>query len=483
MTPGKTPPLQPEGRRLKAFFRRHSAAGNAQGCPALPLRLGGEGKHRPAAVLLLLLLSAALLLGGCGVDLAAWLPVNPTASAPAATQQSATAAPTSQATRSASATPSGPQTLQIWLPPQFDPAAGTSAAEALRARLVSFEADNPGFKVQVRVKAANGPGGLVESLATATGAAPTTLPALVALSRTDLETAALKGLVFPLDGLTRVVDNADWYPYARQLALIQGAAFGLPFAGDGMLLLYRPTKLTTPPTDWTGIVKASLPLAFPAADNQSLTTLLLYLSAGGQIKDSQGRPILQSEPLTRVLKQYSEGQKTGVFPNWLAQYQTDGQAWQAYREQRTQLLITWSSRYLADLPADTAAVPIPALGGQPLTLATGWLWAISDPLPERRAAAVRLAEYLVHSDFLAQWTSAAGYLPTRPSALTSWSNQGLRALLSPIALSAQVRPSNDVLLGLGPVLQEATLQVLKQQGDPAQTAQAAAERLAVSPSK
>jgi ABC-type glycerol-3-phosphate transport system substrate-binding protein len=371
----------------------------------------------------------------------------------------------------------------VWVSPPFDPAADTSAAKLLRARLAAFEAENTGFKVSVRVKAATGPGGMIDSLSAATAAAPGALPALVALPRTDLETAALKGLIFSLDGLTRVVDNADWYPYARQLALIQGSAFGLPFAGDGMLLLYRPTRLTTPPADWAGIIKASLPLAFPAADSQSLTTLLLYLSAGGQIKDNQGRPILQAEPLGRVLKQYSAGQQTGVFPTWLAQYQTDGQAWQAYREQRTHLVITWSSRYLADLPADTVAVPIPTLGNQPFTLATGWLWAVSEPQPDRRAAAARLAEYLVTSDFLSQWASAAGYMPTRPSALSSWSNQGLRALLSPVALAAQVRPSDDVLLGLGPVLQEATLQVIKQQGDPVQTAQVAVERLAVSPTK
>ena len=431
----------------------------------------------------LLWVAVAMSLTGCGVDLAGWLQVNPTAAAPAVSQQTDTPAPTQQATHSASATPSGPQTLVIWVSPQFDPAADTSAAERLRARLAAFEVENIGFKVLVRVKAASGPGGMIDSLSAATAAAPGTLPALVALPRTDLETAALKGLIFPLDGLTRVVDNADWYPYARQLALIQGSAFGLPFAGDGMLLLYRPTRLTTPPADWAGIIKASLPLAFPAADSQSLTTLLLYLSAGGQIKDSQGRPILQAEPLARVLKQYSAGQQTGVFPTWLAQYQTDGQAWQAYREQRTHLLITWSSRYLADLPADTVAVPIPTMGGQSFTLATGWLWAVSEPQPERRAAAARLAEYLVTSDFLSQWASAAGYLPTRPSALSLWSNQGLRALLSPVALAAQVRPSNDVLLGLGPVLQEATLQVIKLQGDPVQTAQVAAERLAVSPTK
>ena len=375
------------------------------------------------------------------------------------------------------------QTLLIWVPPQFDPSNGTPGSDKLKARLAAFENENPGLKVQVRVKGASGSGGLLESLSAASAAAPGTLPSLIATSRSDLETAALKGLVFPLDGMSRLVDDADWYSYSRQLALIQGTAFGLPFAGDSLLMLYRPAKLPTPPTDWPGLIKAALPASFPAADNQSLLTLLLYLSAGGQVKDSQGRPTLQAEPLTQVLRLYADGQKAGIFPNWLAQYQTDGQAWQAYREQRTQLLITWSSRYLIDLPADTSAVPIPSLGGQSLTLATGWLWALVDPSADRRSAAVRLAEYLVNSDFLAQWSAATGYLPTRPSSLTGWSNQSLRALLSPVLLSSQVRPANDLLLGLGPILQEATLQIIKQQGDPAQTAQAAAERLSVPPSK
>jgi multiple sugar transport system substrate-binding protein len=421
---------------------------------------------------------------GCGVDIAGLLQSKTATPTPNGIfGKTPTSAATSQATRYASITPSGPQTLVIWLPPQFDPGAATPAAEKLRTRLASFEAENPGYKIQVRIKASNGPGGLVDELSTAGAAAPAVLPALVALSRSDLETAALKGLVYPLDNLSHQIDDPDWYPYARQLAMIQGSTFGLPFAGDGMILLYRPAKLPNPPADWPGLIKAGLPIAFPAADSQATVTLLLYLSAGGQVKDSLGRPQLQADPLTRVLRLIDDGVKGNIFPNWLAQYQTDGQAWQAYRDQRAQLLITWSSRYLADLPADTAACPIPSLGSQPMTLATGWVWAISTPQPERRAIAARLAEYLASSDFLAQWNSASGYLPPRPSAMATWSNQGMRGLLSPMALSAQIRPSNDLMLGLGPVLQDATLQVLKQQGDPAQAAQAAAERLTVSPTK
>ena len=419
---------------------------------------------------------------GCGVDLSGLLQAKTATPTAPAVSQTITPLPTDQ-TANATATPSGPQTLEIWVPPQFDPSGGSSAAGLLRNRLSEFEAQNPDLKVSVRVKAASGPGGLIESLSSASAAAPAVLPALVALSRSDLETAALKGLVFSLDGLTRIVDDTDWYAYARQLALIQGSAFGLPFAGDALLLLYRPAVLPNAPADWPALIASNLPTAFAAADGQALTTLQLYLSAGGEVKDNQGRPTLQTDPLAKVLKLIDDGVKAGVFPNWLAQYQTDGQAWQAYREQRAQLLITWSNQYLSDFPADTAAAPLPSLSDKPFTLATGWVWAISDPLPERRAASIRLAEFLVNSEFLAKWSADAGFLPTRPSALTAWSNEGLRALFSPIALSAQVRPSNDLLLGLGPILEDATLQILNQQGDPVQIAQAAAERLAVTPTK
>ena len=58
---------------------------------------------------------------------------------------------------------------------------------------------------------------------------------MVALSRADLEVAALKGLVFPLDGVSTVIDEADWYDYARQLAMVQGTTFALPFAGDALV--------------------------------------------------------------------------------------------------------------------------------------------------------------------------------------------------------------------------------------------------------
>jgi len=430
------------------------------------------------------LLVTSLSLTGCsGFTLPFLAPqatINPGSQPVTPAFPSSTAQPTQLVTATLTA-PSGPQVISMWVPPQFGPENNTPAAALLKNRLKVFEDQNPDVKIQVRVKAVTGPGSLLETLAAALAAAPLALPSLVALPRPDLETAALKGLIYPLDKLLETaIDDPDWYAYARQMALIQGSTFGLPFAGDGMLLMYRPAHVNMHTGDWAGILSQGQVESFPAADPQGLLTLNLYLALGGSVSDAQGRPTLQPEILAQVLKLYTDGSKQGVFPVWLTQYQTDGQAWQAYREQSSQWLVTWTSRYLSELPADSTAVVLPSLGPNQQTLANGWVWALSDPSPERRAIAVRLAEFLVQGNFLAEWSAAVGYLPTRSSALVSWPDQNQRGLINQVVLSAQLRPSSDLMASLGPVLADATQQVIKRQNDPVQAAQAAAERLTTS---
>jgi hypothetical protein len=82
----------------------------------------------------------------------------------------------------------------------------------------------------VRIKALDGPGGLLDALSAANAAAPLALPDLILLPRPQLETAALKGLLTPFDGLSASLNNGDWYDYARDLAQLQDSTFGLPLA-------------------------------------------------------------------------------------------------------------------------------------------------------------------------------------------------------------------------------------------------------------
>lgn len=429
------------------------------------------------------LIITSLLLAGCGnLNLPGLLRtvIPPTQTAPNSPLQATVSIPVDEtATLPApTATPSGPQTLTIWVPPQFDPQSGTPAGQQFQARINQFMNENPGVIIETRIKAAAGSGSLLESLTLANAAAtPESLPALVALPRSDMEVAALKGLIFPMDDYTSVIDQSDWFDYARQLALLQGATYGIPFAGDAMLLLYRPARVGASPLNWKEILSRGQPLAFPAADPQSLLTLLLYLSAGGQIVDSQGRPTLSAETLTSVLELYAEGAAQGTFPNMIADVQSDAQAWQFYRDKSANMVITWSSRYLSELPVDTSAVAITALDDKDYTLATGWMWALSDPLPERRAMSVKLAEYLTESEYLAQWSPVSGQLPVRPSGLNAITNQSLRSLLGQVIQSSNVRPTNDLITGVGPLLQESTLAMIERLNDPAQAAATVAERL------
>ena len=433
----------------------------------------------------LLPLFLLLLLVGCdlaqNIPLPVTLPGGATSTPTGAveTPAAATRAPTPSTPAGGEPTNAPAQSLTLWVPPEFDPAGDTAAGQVLRQRLAQFSREHGGTQVHVRVKAASGPGGLLESLTATSAAAPAALPSVIALPRPDLETAALKGLVVPLDGLSTVIDQQDWYDYARQLAMVQGATFALPFAGDALLVAYRPANVNAPPAELETIYRLGQPLAFPAGDPQAMFVLALYQSLGGTVEDAQRRPALQAEVLSQALTVLADGEQRGIFPNWLAQYETSGQVWQAFLDRRVNALVTWSSNYLSSLPPDTAATALPALDDTPLTLAAGWGWAVAEPVEQRRKESVELAEYLAEGDFLARWTEAAGYLPTRPSALTAWTDQSLKTLLSPVAVSAQARPSSDLLSSLGPVLEEATLKVLKRESDPTQAAQAASERLAV----
>lgn len=385
----------------------------------------------------------------------------------------ATLQPTAESTQPAP----GPTVLNIWLPPQFDPENGTPAGDLLKSRLEEYTAQRPDVRIQTRIKAASGSGGLLDSLSTANAAAPLIVPDLILLPRESVEIAALKGLLFPFDEYTNTLNDGDWYPYAQDLAHLQTSSYGFPFAGNALVSLFRPAEIEIPPEDWTSTLELAQPLAFPAADEQALFTLAQYLSTGGLIQNADGRPTLEPNPLIEVLSFYEQAEVAGVMPFWLTQFTTDEQSWESYTENQVNLVASWTNRYLTTLPGDTDAAPILTEDGVPLTLVNGWVWALSTPQIERQALSVDLAEFLTQGEFLSAWTEAGGYLPPRASALEGWSNASLRSIIEQVIQSAQIIPQNDVMAALGPVLQEAVVNVLKQQSDPATAASQAVDSL------
>jgi ABC-type glycerol-3-phosphate transport system substrate-binding protein len=363
------------------------------------------------------------------------------------------------------------------VPPQFDPNEDNSAARLLQAQLDQFTEQYPGVRIEVRVKAATGTGGMLASLTATNAAAPLAVPDLVALRREDLESAAIKGLIVPLDEITDAFEDQDWLTYAIELGLIEEKHFGLPFAGDGMIMIYRPSQIGDPPADLASALLLEEVLSFPAASPRALFPLALYLAQGGQIENEENRPDLDATQLTPVLAFFQEAEQSGLLPFWLTQYDTFPLALEPFQDNRAQMAIAWASTFLADPPMDTVAAVLPTLDGTPYTLADGWVWALSNPQDENQEASLLLAEFLTQSDFLTSWTQAGGYLPTRPSTLDSWPASPLRDLIVQFTESARIIPSTDVLTTIGPALQEATIQVLKEEANPEVAAQMAQDKV------
>ena len=72
-------------------------------------------------------------------------------------------------------------------------------------------------------------------------------------------------------------------------------------------------------------------------------------------------------------------------------------------------------------------------------------------------------------------------LPPHPSATLAWTDESLQAFVNQIAPTAQLVPSLDLITVLGPVLQQATVSVLKAEADATIAAETAVEKLTKQP--
>ena len=347
---------------------------------------------------------------------------------------------------------SEPNVLRVWLPPQFNPSTNNAASALLKQRLSNFEAGHPGLEIEVRIKAETGEADLLNALSLTSMAAPAALPDLVALPRPALEMAAQKALVRPFPEVSPELQESTWYPYARDLAKIDGTIYGIPFAGDASVIIYRSDLVWI--KTWDDILLSESHLVFAGADPQAETALSMYVSAGGELIDAQGRPSLDQEILTRVLEVFSKGRVAMVFPDAVKNLSGDDQVLQEYRTRRADMAIVHFSDYRAS--QDGLVQPLMGLDETHLTFATSWLWALAGQNPDNQPLATELAEFLTADDFLSKWIEETGYLPTRQFS----TNQSTESPVPSIIAAAQPVPSGDTLSVLGPVMQDALVRVL-----------------------
>ena len=340
-----------------------------------------------------------------------------------------------------------PRVLRVWLPPHFDPNADTDFAELLRQRLADFQSSHRGLRIEVRIKAVDGKAGLLNSLSITSAAAASASPDLIALSRVDLESAAKKGLLRPMDGLSTLLDDPNWYPFARELGHIQDIGYGLPFAADALVLIHRPDlEINT----WEDILSSEEPLLFPGDSSRLLVLLSIYASTGGKLVNEQGLPTLEEQALSQTLTIFHDGLEAEIFSPSMLESTTSEQPVQA---DRAGMIVNWAVNNWT--VGQNVMQPIPGQGVSAHAFANGWLWALAGSAPENQQMATELAEYLMEDAFLGEWTRETGYLPTR---ITLVDDQN--AELSTVLESAQVLPSDEVISTWGPILSQAASRVL-----------------------
>ncbi len=377
--------------------------------------------------------------------------------------------------------------LRVWLPPELaaDEVAG---ADVLRTQLEGF-ALAEGLTLDLRLKPVSGPGGMLPTLAAAALVAPDALPEALLLPRQALESAALKGLLLPLnelDASLTAANHASFFPFARDLGLVQDVPYGQALAGQALGLLYRPTDFPEgPPQHWEALLTGDLPLRWAAGDSQALLVLGLYQAAGGPLRDAEGRPTLDATVLASVLEAFYRMALRGQITSDLLEITDDAALWRAYGSGEGGVLLTDVTLPLrAPSPWRTALVPGPR--GEAWSWAWGYLWAVPTLPSSRQPRAARLLRALAAPEFLGLIDVEPGLdrrcfqaivdLPPHPDAVTAWDPNRWAERVRLFVATAQRLPTQDVLLTLGPPVQQALAQVLRGALDPqSAAAQAAAQ--------
>lgn len=368
-------------------------------------------------------------------------------------------------------------TLTLWVPPQFDPAQDSESGTALMEFINQFTAENENLNVVVRVKALTGESSILNTLSAAKNAAPNVIPSLILMSRGDMETAVQRGLIQPIESEI-LSDPSNWYNYAHQAAFIDNSLYGIPIAGDALVLVYRISKIGAEIQDWEDLISRGMPISFAPSSGSSTFATFLYLIMGGKLSNDQGQPYIDQEKLTATLYLFLNGGQSGVFPPSIAQIQDQAQSWQRFNEGTMNLIVSQYSSFRHYNAKGINAIRIPAFPDHTeYPLATTWNLVMTESKPEIQRLAIKFAEQLSESVKNDDWTHQAGYLPVRVSEHTAWTDDEQFSAMLSINENATIVPSNQTLSKIMPLINNAVIQVIKNNVSPETAAQEAIDAL------
>ena len=373
-----------------------------------------------------------------------------------------------------------PLTLTVWLPDALIPSGNVQAGMVLTQQITAFSATQPNVRVQVLPKRARGPADILELMSASAPVAPSYLPDVTLLDLSQIPAATQSGLLRPLNGL--VPDDAlgDLFPFA-QMGRPDDRWLAVAYVADMEHLAFNSTRVPSPPITWAQVLSAPQPYLFPAGINGGTVSdalLAQYAASGGRWMDAAGQPSLDVVPLTQMLTQLKAAQQAGAVSTNVLNFASADDTWQAYLGRPGQMVNVRASRFIAQRTtiSGTLAAPLPGYSEGPArAIARSWAFVVPTRDPARAAAAAALIRWLVSPKNEGEWARAANLLPARRSAFEYWyppdsyvtfARQELERALAP--------PPTEVAQVVGPAIQKAVADVLRDQAQPADAATASA---------
>ena len=362
-------------------------------------------------------------------------------------------------------------TIRLWVPPQFDTEQDLPGGKALAAAIASYTEIHPNINITLRIKATSGDSSVINTLTAANHVAKDTMPSLVLLSRSNMETAVQRGLVQPIT-TSIFSDSNSWYGYAKQAAVIDNTIYGIPVLGDSLVLVYRPAKTGAELTDWKDILTRGLPIGFAPSSSTSLFGTFIYLNQGSKLTNEQGQTYLDQQKMTDTLNFFLSGGQNGAFPPSLAQLVDESQVWQRFNDSTMSIIVSHFSSFRHYQSPDISVHALPL--NEEFTdypLVSSWNLVMTEDNPALQEETIKFAEYLADISVNDRFSQEAGYLPARKSGLEAWQDDPQMELISAISENGTLIPNNQIINKIVPVINTAVTQIIKNQMSPELAAQ------------
>lgn len=328
------------------------------------------------------------------------------------------------ATAPATTTPD-PSTVLVWWPSALYPGDQSVAAALLHQQVNSYQSSQA-RTVRLRIKRADGVGGIYQTLRSGSVVAPSAMPDLTLLRRGDLVQAASAKLIEPI--APRIFSADDVFTPAMMLGQVRGVQYGIPYALEVQHAVYRSSVIPTPLHTLDDVLRIGQPFLFPASASKgvNVTFLAQYLAAGGRIATDKGAATLDRAPLVTVLHFYEQALEMKIVGPQLLDYSSAAQYWPLFAAGKASLIQIDSTSYLAmraSTPAISATMtPIASPGDSTLSVLDGWMWVVTTADPDKQARALGVLAWLMQADQQGLLLHELGVLPSRRSALQRWAD-------------------------------------------------------------